>query len=402
MAGQPDDANLDRAQVLALSVLLLDEDRAVALGAYVRRRHGRCSVLPFLQEAAMPTLTRAEFRRRKIELDGVRTRLATTLGVDEQELVKLRRVTWRSLLNAAMLVFAASALIGLLGGIDLEAFADSLRDANWWWLIFALLLAQIPRVPAAVSTMGAIERPLPLGPLTTLQFAISYVNLAVPSTAARVAMNIRFFQRFGVDATTAATAGAIDSVSGFIVQIGLFVGLFFWSDVDFGLSFDTDDLEGVATIALIVIVVAIVVLGVARVRRAVVAPPLHGHVAQSQQRLLGPALARETARVVRRQPALPGAVRGRSRRLPEGLRRRPPTVIARADQHGRVVVRRAAAGSRRYGRVRSRADRRADLRRGSQRDCVRHRARPTGSPASTCRRSGVTPCHSWLVKHRYL
>ena len=259
VAAQPDDANLDRAQVLALTVLLLDEDRAVALA----RTFGDdtvIGVLPFLQEAAMPTLTRAEFRRRKIELDGVRTRLATTLGVDEQELVKLRRVTWRSLLNAAMLVFAASALISLLGGVDLEAFADSLRDANWWWLIFALLLAQIPRIPAAVSTMGAIERPLPLGPLTTLQFAISYVNLAVPSTAARVAMNIRFFQRFGVDATTAATAGAIDSVSGFIVQIGLFVGLFFWSDVDFGLSFDTSDLEGVATIAMIVLV-AVIVLG---------------------------------------------------------------------------------------------------------------------------------------------
>ena len=30
--------------------------------------------------------------------------------------------------------------------------------------------------------------------------------------------------------------------------------LFFWSDLDFGISFDTDDLEGLATIALIVIV----------------------------------------------------------------------------------------------------------------------------------------------------
>jgi uncharacterized membrane protein YbhN (UPF0104 family) len=101
--------------------------------------------------------------------------------------------------------------------------------------------------------MGSIDRPLPLGPLTTLQFAISYVNLAIPSTAARVAVNIRFFQRFGVDATTAGTAGVIDSVSGFIVQILLVVVLFFWSDLDFGISFDTDDLEGLATIAIIVV-----------------------------------------------------------------------------------------------------------------------------------------------------
>ena len=98
-------------------------------------------------------------------------------------------------------MFAAYALIGLLGGLDLETFVDALQDANWWWLGFALVLAQIPRIPSAVSTMGAINRPLPLGPLTALQFAICYINLAIPSTAARVAVNIRFFQRFGVDPT---------------------------------------------------------------------------------------------------------------------------------------------------------------------------------------------------------
>jgi len=73
--------------------------------------------------------------------------------------------------------------------------------------------------------------------------------------------NIRFFQRFGIDATTAASAGVIDSVSGFVVQIVLFVGLVFWSDVDFGLSFDTGNLDGLGTIVLIVIL-AVLVLGV--------------------------------------------------------------------------------------------------------------------------------------------
>ena len=98
--------------------------------------------------------------------------------------------------------------------MDLEDFADALRDASWWWLAFALVLAQIPRIPAAISTMGSIATPLPLGPLTALQFAICYVNLAIPSTAARVAINVRFFQRFGVPPATAMTAGVIDSVSG--------------------------------------------------------------------------------------------------------------------------------------------------------------------------------------------
>jgi uncharacterized membrane protein YbhN (UPF0104 family) len=118
--------------------------------------------------------------------------------------------------------------------------------------------------------MGSIQRPLPLGPLTTLQFAICYVNLAIPSTAARVAINIRFLQRFGVEPTAAISAGAIDSVSGFVVQIVLFLSLMFFSDVDFSLSTDTGDLSGLMTIALIfvalIVVAAVVVLVVPALR----------------------------------------------------------------------------------------------------------------------------------------
>ncbi len=198
-----------------------------------------------------------------VELDEVRNRLRVTLGGEEQELIKLRRVTWGSVFNVALLAIAAYTMIALLGDVDLETFLDELSTANWWWLAFALVLAQLPRIPSAVSTMGSIERRLPLGPLTALQFAICYVNLAIPSTAARVAINVRFFQRFGVKPATAMSAGAIDSVSGFVVQIAIFVLLFFSADLDLGLSTDTTDISGLATIALIalaVIVVAVIVI----------------------------------------------------------------------------------------------------------------------------------------------
>ena len=123
--------------------------------------------------------------------------------------------------------------------------------------------------------MGSIERPLPVGPLTALEFAICYVNLAIPSTAARVAVKVRFFQRFGVKPTAAMTAGVIDSVSGFVIQISLFLGLFFWSDIDFGFSSDTTSLSGLGTIVLIALTVLVLAVGVvllvAPVRRRVIA-----------------------------------------------------------------------------------------------------------------------------------
>jgi uncharacterized membrane protein YbhN (UPF0104 family) len=261
VAAEPEDVAKDRAQVLALSLLTIGEEQTFATARRLLGDEALTKVLPYVQDAAVPALLRGELEEREIDLDEVRARLATALGVDEQPLIKLRRVTWGSLINLALLGLAAFAIISLLGDIDLETFVQDLADANWWWLAFGLLLAQLPRIPSAVSTMGAIKRPLPLGPLTTLQFAICYVNLAIPSTAARVAINIRFFERFGVTPTVAVSAGAIDGVAGFIVQVALFLLLFFWSDLDFGVTLDTDDLSGLATLALITIVV--IVIGVA-------------------------------------------------------------------------------------------------------------------------------------------
>jgi glycosyltransferase 2 family protein len=265
----------DRAQLIGLALLLTDEESATTTARGVLGDDDLVAVLPFLQDAAMPPRLQDALEAADIELDDVRKRIGKTLNAPDQDLIRLRRVTWGSILNLALLVFAAYALIGLLGGLDLETFVDILQDANWWWLGFALVLAQIPRVPSAVSTMGAINRPLPLGPLTALQFAICYINLAIPSTAARVAVNIRFFQRFGVDPTTAVAAGAIDSVSGFVVQIVLFLGLLLFSDVDFDLTLDTGDLSGLLTILLItlavIVVAAVIVIVVPSLRARLLA-----------------------------------------------------------------------------------------------------------------------------------
>lgn len=257
VVGTPADVLLDQAQALGVSIVLVGEERAVAAARSSLGDDALLKVLPYLQEPAMAPQIRDLLGDADLELDEIRGRLGVTLGVEEQPLIRLRRVTWGSVLNLALLAIAAYALIGVFGNLDLEAFFDELDDASWWWLTLALVLAQLPRVPSAVSTMGSIDRPLPLGPLTALQFAISYVNLAIPSTAARVAINVRFFERFGVGPATAVSAGIIDSVSGFVVQIAIFLLLFFASDLDLDLSTDIGDVSGLATVALIVILVVI-------------------------------------------------------------------------------------------------------------------------------------------------
>jgi uncharacterized protein (TIRG00374 family) len=110
--------------------------------------------------------------------------------------------------------------------------------------------------------MGSTTQELPLGPTTALQFATCYVNLAVPSSAGRVAITTRFFQRFGVPPAAALSAGVIDSISELFVQVSLFLLVFFLSDIDLGLSLKTDQLSGIATTALIVVAAVIVVAAI--------------------------------------------------------------------------------------------------------------------------------------------
>jgi uncharacterized membrane protein YbhN (UPF0104 family) len=266
----------DRAQLFALGTLATGEEAAVASARRALGDPDLIDVLPYLQEAALPPIVRSLLNRRDVDFDEVRKRLADALGAEKIELVRLRRVTWGSVFNMALLTVAAYAIIGMFGGIDFVEFWDALQDANWWWLFFALFIGQLPRVSAAFSTMGSSRDPLPLGPTVALQFATCYINLTVPSSAGRVALTTRYFQRNGVPAATALSAGFIDTLSQMLIQITIFVLIFFASDVDFDLTFDPDELSGLATIALIavaaIILAVIIVACVPSLRRRALAP----------------------------------------------------------------------------------------------------------------------------------
>ena len=70
----------------------------------------------------------------------------------------------------------------------------------------AEFFGQLPRFADALSVLGACDQPLPYGPTVGLQLSISFINLAIPSTAARVALSVRYFQKQGVAAATVFAA----------------------------------------------------------------------------------------------------------------------------------------------------------------------------------------------------
>jgi uncharacterized membrane protein YbhN (UPF0104 family) len=143
-------------------------------------------------------------------------------------------------------------------------------------VILALVISPTVQVAEAFSTLGASLRPIRFGPVLLLQFAIRFIALAVPSSAARIALSVRFFQRSGAPTSEAIAIGAIDSVSGFVIQAFILAIVALANLVTLDLpTQDLPDRSGKLVVLGIVVVVIIVVaaLFVPRIRR-LIAPHL--------------------------------------------------------------------------------------------------------------------------------
>jgi uncharacterized membrane protein YbhN (UPF0104 family)/tRNA A-37 threonylcarbamoyl transferase component Bud32 len=255
----------DQAQALVTSVVAAGADRGLAVTHEHLGDAELSTVLPYLQTPALSSGLRRLVHTAGVDLDDLRERAAGLAGTAPPELQKLRRVTVGTILQTAILFLAVFALISGISGLDLQDVQDEVADASWMWIAFGALLVQTPRVAQAVSTLGACPVPLPLGPVYALQLAISYINLAIPSSAARIALNIRFFQRHGVPPGSAVAVGAIDGFAGFVVQIILLTSILLFSNVSLDLQLDTGSGGGhggliVAVIVAVVVAVAIVLV----------------------------------------------------------------------------------------------------------------------------------------------
>ena len=272
VAPTPAQLRSDDAQLFVTSIGLVGPELALEGLLEQRSVEEIEDLLPYLQPTALTADQRRMMKVLDIDLDDLRSDVAAAAGVEAPPLIQMRRFTFGTVMKVALPALAVVMLLSALAGFDFEEFVDSLRDAAWWLVLIGFVVAQLPRVAQAVSTLGAAPVPLPLGPVYALQLAISYVNLAIPTAAARIAVNVRFFQRQGLPATTAVATGALDGVSGFIVQAMLLGSLLLFG----GMSLDVD-VAGPASaairiawmVAVVLAIVIVVILVIPRLRRYV-------------------------------------------------------------------------------------------------------------------------------------
>jgi glycosyltransferase 2 family protein len=271
----PDEDTLEaaRVQLLMTTASLVGSRRALDRAIEALGRDGVGSLLPYLQSAALGATLRSALDAARIDVDELREQATTELGIEPPDLVKLRRVSWRTVVQLVLLGLATYAILSAATDVDWTEFTSTLRDASWGWVIAGFVVAQLPRVAQALSTLGSVPAELPFGPVYVMQLATGYMNVALPSNLARMAVNVRFFQRQGLTPATAVASGAIDSFASTVVQavlLGLLL-LFSESSLTLEASFPSGGIRALLWIlGALVIAAVIVVVVVRRVRNAIV------------------------------------------------------------------------------------------------------------------------------------
>ncbi|MGZ8631818.1 MAG: lysylphosphatidylglycerol synthase domain-containing protein [Actinomycetota bacterium] len=214
----------DRAQLLVLTALAVGSDRAATAASDVIGDDGVAEVLPFLQPAVFDLDTRKAIREQEWSLKDLRTSIAERTDSEIPPLEPIRRITWGSLAKIVVAGLLAYALVSAFADVGIDTIVKEFQNAEWAWLLAALLVTPFAQVPQAFSTMGATLQSIRFWPVLMLQYGVQFIALAVPSSAARVALEIRFFERVGVPGAGAISIGLLDSFSTFVIQM-LLIGI---------------------------------------------------------------------------------------------------------------------------------------------------------------------------------
>jgi uncharacterized membrane protein YbhN (UPF0104 family) len=271
-AASPSALATDVAELLVATSIATDPERALAAALSVVGPQAIAAALPYVQRAALTPHLRDLARDHEVRLAALRKQAAAATGVTLPEIAPLQRIRLRDVLLMGAVAFAAYLLITQLEQIGFATIVNELSKAQWPWVVVALVIAQTTFITQAVSVRGAVPSPLPLRPCVVLESAIKFVNLTVPSSAGRIALNIRFLQKLGVPTGEAIASGAVDGVSDTIVQIVLVLLVLPFVDLSVSVpSGGTGEPPWhlIVAVVLIALVGAAIVMFVARLRSKV-------------------------------------------------------------------------------------------------------------------------------------
>jgi undecaprenyl-diphosphatase len=217
----------DVAQLLAALALLVGPDRAVDSAIAVLGTNAVSASLPRLQLNALSGRTRTALRQQKGLLAELQSTAASRCGVEQPQLVPLTRVDARLLFVIAMIVAVIYFLLPQFS--DLPGVIEQVEEANWWWFLPVLIGSLVTYLGATFGVVGSVPQPVRFPPAFVAQVATSFTGTLAPASVGRMAVNVRFLQKSGVDPAVAVPAVGVNAVIGIAVHILLLLLFVVWA-----------------------------------------------------------------------------------------------------------------------------------------------------------------------------
>lgn len=255
----------DVGDLLVATAATVGAERAVRAATAVVDHERLVTALPLIQPLALSRSTRRLVKDDKALVTEVRERVQEVTGAEAVELFPLERISIGQVVSAFGFVFLVVVLLAFASNWD--DISAALREADWTRLPATVVLAMLPFPSGALSLMGSVVRPLPLGRTTVIMFGQSFLNRFTPMNAGGMAMRVRYLQKGGTDVAVAAAAVGVTSAASGVMQGVMFALFIFWAGSSPGGTLELPDIASVALVVLLVAAVVGVVLLVPSVRR---------------------------------------------------------------------------------------------------------------------------------------
>jgi uncharacterized membrane protein YbhN (UPF0104 family)/tRNA A-37 threonylcarbamoyl transferase component Bud32 len=236
----------DVAELLASTTTMVGTERAVGAAHRASGLSELERAMPWLQPLALSTATRQAVGGEK-GLVPIRDMLVDQCGVPAEAQVKLQRISGKTIFMIATIGLSGWFLIPQLADID-DVWGQA-GDASVNWFAMAVFFSGLTYVAATAALLGAIPMRLKFGQALIAQIASSFANRVTPAKVGGVAVNIRYFQRQGVQPAVGITAVGLNAVAGMAMHVSLTIGFLFLASGD-------ESSEGLALPSTAVILVA--------------------------------------------------------------------------------------------------------------------------------------------------
>ena len=166
VAGSDLSQHVDLVQALVLTSLLTNAERSVAVAQKVLGEPALTSLLPVLQNVALPASMRSEARRAKL-LPQLRTLIQDITKVEPYDLpaVELRGFSIKTLIITTVGVIA---LVVVFSTFNFTELSQLVAKATWWWLIVGYFFSLLNAPAQTMILKGVCPEKLKWGECTAV------------------------------------------------------------------------------------------------------------------------------------------------------------------------------------------------------------------------------------------